>query len=252
MTAEKHAAKVARQHTVYKLKDGTRVPGVTTITGVMDKPALKAWANRLGLEGIEVGKYVDELASIGTLAHYMIECHCTGEKPALDQYSKAQIDLAENSAIKWMMWQDLVGFVPEHNELALVSETYRVGGTLDIIGRMTKRDNKRVLVDIKTCKGIYGEHKTQVAGGYGIIAREHRSTVGDIDGVIITRVGRNPDEGFEEVNISDSERIVHEQRFAICRELYAINQAIEKGSPYTPITIAYKADQFLASADCEY
>jgi hypothetical protein len=249
MTAEKHAAKVARQHTVYKLADGTRVPGVTTITGVMDKKALVKWANRIGLEGIEVDKYVDELAAIGTLAHYLIECYCTGEKPELDQYSKAQVGLAENSVIKWLYWQESTGFVPEHNELALISEVYRVGGTIDIIGRLTKQNNKRVLVDIKTCKGIYGEHKTQVAGGYGIIAREHRSEIGDIEGVIITRVGRNPDEGFEEVVITDGERIVHEQRFAICRELYAINQAIEKGAEYSPITIQYKADRFLANDD---
>ena len=41
MTAsEKTVARKARQHTVYKLLDGTRVPGTTTITGVMDKPAL--------------------------------------------------------------------------------------------------------------------------------------------------------------------------------------------------------------------
>jgi hypothetical protein len=245
MTAEKHAAKVARQHTVYKNAAGKRVPGCTTITGVMEKPALKRWANRLGLEGIEVDKYVDELASIGTLAHYLIECHCTGEKPDTEQYSKAQLDLAENSVIKWMMWQDSVGFVPEHNELALVSEMYQFGGTLDIIGRLTKRNNIRVLVDIKTCKGIYGEHKTQVAGGYGILSREHRGLVGQVDGVIITRVGRNPDEGFEEVVISDSERLIHEKRFAICRELYAINSAIEGGKEYAPIVMAFGKDNFL-------
>ena len=245
MTAEKHAAKVARRHTVYKNKIGERVPGTTTVTGVMDKPALKRWANRLGLEGIEVDKYVDELATVGTLAHYLIECHCTGEKPDTDRYSKAQLDLAENSVIKWMMWQDSVGFVPEHNELELVSEMYQFGGTLDIIGRLTKRNNVRALVDIKTCKGIYGEHKTQVAGGYGILAREHRGLIGLVDTVIITRVGRNADEGFEEVVISDSERLIHEKRFAICRELYAINSAIESGSEYNPLVMGFSRDNFL-------
>jgi hypothetical protein len=223
-----HAAKIAKTHTIYKLRDGTRVPGTTTITGVMDKPALVKWANGLGLQGLEVGKYVDELALIGTLAHYMIECHCTGEKPNLDDYSKNQIALAENSYLKWMMWQDQVGFVPEHNELILVSEVWRFGGTIDIIGRLTKRGNKRVLVDIKTCKGIYGEHKTQVAGGYKILADEHVDSIGLIDEVLITRVGRNGEEGFEEITVSSEESAVHQERFKICRKLYDINAVINK------------------------
>ncbi|MCP3681864.1 MAG: hypothetical protein GY861_04165 [bacterium] len=219
---EQHAAKKAKTHTIYKTQAGKRVPGTTTITGVMDKPALKYWANGLGLKGIEVRTYVDELALIGTLAHYMIECHCKGIEPDLDDYSKNQIDLAENSAIKFIQWQDDVGFVPEHNELKLVSETHKFGGTLDIIGTIK---GKKVLVDIKTCKGIYGEHKTQVAGGYGILANENGYKVEE---VIIIRVGRNADEGFEQINISPEECDAHEQRFLVCRELYEMNKKINK------------------------
>lgn len=220
--AEKHAAKAGRQHTPYFLKDGTRVPGCTTITGVMDKPALKAWANTLGLKGIKVNEYVDALAQIGTLAHYLIECHCKKEKPDLNDYTPNQISLAENSAIKWIMWQDQAGFVPLHNELILVSERHRFGGTLDIIGEMGGR---AVLVDIKTCKGIYGEHKTQVAGGYKLLADENGLK---IDDVIITRVGRDETEGFEQVNIGPDECELHRRRFVACRELYDLNQKCDK------------------------
>lgn len=219
---EQHAAKKAKTHTIYKTKEGRRVPGVTTITGVMDKPALKYWANGLGLKGIEVRTYVDELALIGTLAHYMIECHCKDEKPDLDDYSKNQIDLAENSAIKFIQWQDDIGFVPEHNELKLVSEEHLFGGQLDILGKIKTR---RVLVDIKTCKGIYGEHKTQVAGGYGLLAAENGY---EVDEIIIIRVGRNADEGFEQINISSEECELHKERFLICRELYESNKKVNK------------------------
>jgi hypothetical protein len=219
---EQHAAKKAKTHTIYKTISGMRVPGVTTITGVMDKPALKFWANGLGLKGIEVKSYVDELALIGTLAHYMIECHCKKEEPDLDDYSKNQIDLAENSAVKFIQWQDNVDFVPEHNELKLVSEKHLFGGTVDIIGKIKDRN---VLVDIKTCKGIYPEHKTQVAGGYGILVYENCYT---IDDVIIIRVGRNADEGFEQVNISPTEVELHQKRFLICRDLYEVNKEINR------------------------
>ena len=84
-------------------------------------------------------KYVDELATIGTLAHYMIECHCKGVEPDLGDYTKNQIALAENSYLKWMFWQDQVGFVPEHNELELISSEYRFGGTIDIIQHGIRR-----------------------------------------------------------------------------------------------------------------
>jgi hypothetical protein len=220
-TDEKHAAKSAKQHTVYRLADGTRVPGTTTITGVMDKPALVAWANGLGLRGINSREYVDELARIGTLAHYIIECSCKGVKPDYSDATPNQISLAENSAIKWLDWQKQTGFVAEHNELILVSEQHRFGGTLDIVGKI---GNKRVLVDIKTCKGIYGEHKTQVAGGYLILAREHEKTIGHIDEVIITRVGRDETEGFEQVTVGPDACDAHIRRFLICRNLYESNK----------------------------
>ncbi|MBD3393661.1 MAG: hypothetical protein GF410_16730, partial [Chitinivibrionales bacterium] len=70
---ERHAAKKGKVHTRYYNKAGKQVPGTTTITGVMNKSALVKWANGLGLRGIDVKNYVDELATIGTLAHYMIE-----------------------------------------------------------------------------------------------------------------------------------------------------------------------------------
>jgi hypothetical protein len=217
----KHAAKKARQHQVYTTKSGLKVPGVTTITGVMAKPALVNWANRIGLEGIKVTEYVDELATIGTLAHYMIECFCKGVKPDLGNYSPNQVSLAENSFIKWMYWNDQVKFQPTHNELQLVSEKHLFGGTLDIIGKI---DGRTVLVDIKTCKGIYGEHKTQVAGGYKILADENEM---NIDDVIITRVGRNEEESFEEVKVTQAEVVLHQRRFLHCLDLYHDNKEIE-------------------------
>ena len=106
MTTETCAAKVSKQHTVYKLADGTRVPGVTTITGVMDKPALVKWANGLGLKGIDSTKYVDNLAGVGSLAHDGIHCHLTGKTWDTSAYSADQINLAETCIIKWHYWAD--------------------------------------------------------------------------------------------------------------------------------------------------
>ncbi|MBA7569795.1 hypothetical protein ES708_11536 [subsurface metagenome] len=59
-------------HIIYRTRSGQSVPGVTTILSVLNKPALVPWANRMGLQGIDVAKYVDDKAAIGTLAHYLI------------------------------------------------------------------------------------------------------------------------------------------------------------------------------------
>ena len=79
--------KISKAHTIYKTSEGKRVPGATTITGLLNKPYLITWANKLGLEGVDSTKYRDEAASVGTLAHAMIQAHLEGEKLDYDEYS---------------------------------------------------------------------------------------------------------------------------------------------------------------------
>lgn len=237
MTAIDYAASKAKSHTSYYVigENGkkVRVPGVTTITGVMDKPALVKWANNLGLQGIDSTKYVDELADIGTLCHWLIEQHVKGVKIDQDMlkmhWTGSQIDLAENGYIKFMEWEDKHGFEMIGSELQLVSQNHWYGGTLDLYGVLKKDKDKRVLVDIKTSKGIFGEHKTQVAGGYGILAEENGHKC---DEIVILRVGRTPDEGFEDKWLTPSICELHRKRFMVCRELYKINNEIRKVDGY--------------------
>lgn len=74
-------------HTVYKTADGKRVPSVTTILGILNKPALLDWAWRMGCEGQDYKAVRDNAGDIGTLAHYLILCHLKGEKPETQDYS---------------------------------------------------------------------------------------------------------------------------------------------------------------------
>ena len=225
MTAsEKTAAKKAKRHTVYKLSDGTRVPGTTTITGVMDKPALVRWANNMGLQGIDTSKYTDEMATIGTLAHYMVECWLTDAEPVLDDYTPNQRTAAAvcvDKFHKWIAAQGIEKTAFALSEAALVSEKHRFGGTIDIAAVV---GGKATLIDIKTCKGIYGEHKTQVAGGYHILCEENGFMP---EQVLILRIGRDEAEGFEAVYVSPQEIELHRKRFLVCRELYDINRLIK-------------------------
>lgn len=195
VTVEKKIAKRAKAHTVYKTADGKRVPGVTTILGVINKPALVKWANGLGLQGIDSSTYVDETAKVGTLAHEMIQEYLGG--PAWDRsaYDAIQVDLAENAVIKFFEWEKQRGYEGKFNtlgiEMPLVSEDGKFGGTIDWYGEI---DGKHWLIDIKTSKGLFPEHTYQVAA-YWQLLRENGYKV---DGVRLLRVGRTEDEGFED------------------------------------------------------
>jgi len=212
-------------HTQYRTADGTRVPGVTTITGVMDKPALVRWANLQGLAGVDTTKYVDETAKIGTLAHYLVECRLLEIEPDLSDATPNQLTAAQVCFQKWLKWEEGVGIKQTDFAMAeavLVSEKHRFGGTIDIACVL---NGKSTLIDVKTCKGIYGEHKTQVAGGYSILLEDAGFAV---EQVIIVRIGREESEGFEQVNISDTEIRMHRKRFLLCRELYECNRMIDR------------------------
>lgn len=206
-----------KAHTIYKNQDGKRLPGVTTITGLMDKPALKYWANGLGLNGIDVRKYVDDMADIGTLAHQMAEDAILGNKTITDDYSKNQIDLAENCLLKFYEWLKDLKYEVIFIENQLVSEKYQYGGTCDMFLRI---DGKNILIDIKTCKAIYDEMETQVAA-YKMLIEENGNKV---DECYILRIGRSEDEGFEYRKINKID--LHEQRFINLREQYELNRQI--------------------------
>jgi len=224
------AAKKARQHTVYKNKAGKRVPGTTTITGVMDKPALKYWANQIGLMRIKIREYVDELAQAGTLAHQMIQWELEGvpyDTDLLKQYSADTISLAETSVIKFLYWRDEVGFEAIWTEKQMVSEIHQYGGMVDAYGVLTKKSDEKVIADIKTAKAVYDDMYTQVAGGYGLLCQENGYPYSR---VLIVRVGRNAAEGTDAEAKECPCPKLHEKRFLICRDLYRLNYEITKAS----------------------
>jgi len=206
-------------HQKYFTSDGFQVPGVTTVLGVLAKPALVPWANKLGLKGIEVGKYVDDKADIGTMAHGMIEAHLKGEEFDTSDYSKNQISLAENCALKFYEWLKNKDVKVLGIEMQLVSDKHRFGGTCDIYCEL---NGVPTLIDIKTAKGIYEEMHTQVAA-YKLLLEEAGKTV---DNAMILRVGRDESEGFEEANVSRIE--LHVKRFLAALEIYNINKALKE------------------------
>src|SRR3990167_5889424 len=98
--------KKVKTHTRYYDSEGVLVPGITTVIRMKNNPYLVEWSNKLGLDGYEVSKYVDGLADIGVLAHYLVECDVKSLEPDLSDYSPRQIDAARGSFNKWLVWKN--------------------------------------------------------------------------------------------------------------------------------------------------
>jgi len=178
-------------HTRYKTKDGIPVPGVTTITGQLDKPALVYWAWDLGTKGIDYKKYTDDKAEIGTLAHDMVICHLTGKEPNLSDYSQNQIDKAENALISYFAWEKGKDIEVIFAEKPLVSEEWKYGGQPDILALV---DGIITLLDLKTGKAIYPEMVYQLSAYDRLIAECEKETISEH---MILRIGRDETEGFD-------------------------------------------------------
>ena len=216
-------SKKAKAHIRYKLASGTIVPGVTTVLGLHAKPQLIKWANKLGLQGIDTSKYVDDKADIGTLAHAMITDKLIGKETDTSDYSKNQIDLAENSVLSFWEWEkdhkiEEVFFV----ERPLVSELHGFGGTLDIYAQI---NGQKEIIDLKTGSGIYDEHKWQVAT-LKVLLEENGF---DVDATRIVNIPRSEDEGFLEKVVTEKENEIGWAIFCNLLNIYNLKKASKNG-----------------------
>lgn len=149
---------------VYKLASGEIVPGCTTICNQLDKPALMNWAWECGKKGIDWKEERDTAGGIGTEVHDMVMKFWTGEAVKLE--GEIQTTCFQNF-MKWWATHKKIDLILA--EEPLVSEKYRFGGQPDFF---IKTNNKRVLCDLKTSKGIWENYWYQLAG-YDILLREH-------------------------------------------------------------------------------
>lgn len=187
-----------RSHQVYKNAAGIKVPGVTTILGMLDKPALVYWAWKLGCEGKDYKKVSGEAADIGTIAHALCECHVRNMTLDETNLPKDQLDKAQNAFIKFLDWWEREGFECVDSELQMVSERWQVGGTADIVAR--DKNGDLVLIDLKTSKAIYREYRMQVAA----YAAMYEEITGEaISRIIIVRIGKEDVGDFETREVFD-------------------------------------------------
>lgn len=157
--------------------DGAKVPGVTTVIGTLDKPALVKWAARTAAERA-VNEW-DELSAMPLTQR-------------LERIQYGARDVTREAALRGTQIHDLgdklhrgaeVDVPPEHvgpveayakfldaweiepiaSETPCANLTHGYAGTGDLWCRIGVRDNMTALVDIKTGKGVYDETGLQLS-----------------------------------------------------------------------------------------
>lgn len=220
-------SKKTKAHIRYRLQPveqfpkGEIVVGVTTVVGILNKPALVPWANKMGLKGIDVKRYVDDKADIGTLAHALIIGELTNQEVDVSDYSQQQIDAAENACLSFYEWQKKHNLRIISAEMPLVSEKYKFGGKYDIFGDI---DNIFELLDLKTGSGIWEEHYYQL-GGYLILLNENGHHPQQIR---ILNIPRSEDENFQEITLSGRMMELSKEMFLDCLSIYNRKKEVKR------------------------
>ena len=176
---------------IYRLEDGTIVPGVTTVCNQLDKPGLLDWAWRCGKEGKDWQEERDSAGDIGTNVHEMILRFLKGEEVAIVG------EVEERCFKKFFRWSR-GRLEPRLIEEPLVSERLKFGGQPDFYGII---DNALEIIDFKT--GSF-DHKNQCfyetvryqLAGYKLLLEEHGYKVKRCRGVYLPK---DSGEVYEEV-----------------------------------------------------
>jgi hypothetical protein len=155
---------------VYKLIDGTRVPGVTTILSrFKEADALIYWAWKQGRDGKDFRETKDKAAEAGTLAHTAVEAHIRGDLSFHWPEVESEVTKKAKTAFgAFLEWSKQTNLEVTHTEVSLVSERHKFGGTLDAM----LVNGKRALADWKTSGSVYPDYLCQL-GAYGLLWEEN-------------------------------------------------------------------------------
>ena len=134
--------------TVYKLKDGTRVVGVTTVIGQLmnygKQDSLMDWGQELATKSIYWKWARDQRGRVGTIAHEMIMDFLTDNNGvAVPGECEEEGEEALKIRDVFATWYKDNPFQPTSIETPMVSERFQYGGCPDMI-------TDDAVIDIKT------------------------------------------------------------------------------------------------------
>ena len=212
--------------TGYFLKDGTRVPGTTTVIGrFKESGALIAWAYKRGKDGLDLYESRDKAAELGTIVHEMVQEYVGGNDPSLiipGTLTNADRNAIDSAFEAFLEWFEAGSFTIVEQEMQLVSETYKFGGTPDAVARDSK--GRLVLIDFKTSDGVYSDHLVQL-GAYRILWNECNPDNPLTGGSHLCRFAKAHGDFAHHYfpDLSDAER-----QFILFREAYDLDKSLKK------------------------
>lgn len=214
---------MARPKEGYRLKDGTRIPGVTTIIGrFKESGGLIHWAWDLGMQGINYREMRDAAASSGTLAHEMIEAYLHKRDPegALKDQPEDLSEKARKGFRSFESWAARTKLEVVATEEALVSEVHAFGGTPDAVALV---DGKLSVADWKTANRLYPDNLLQLAAYKALWEENHPSD--KIESFDVMRFSKD-EADFVHAHfgqLDDAWRL-----FMLYREAYELDKALKK------------------------
>jgi hypothetical protein len=218
---------MARPKSGYRLADGTRVPGVTTIIGrFKESGGLIHWAWNLGMEGKDYREERDKAADAGTLAHDMIEAHILGQDPNAVEGPEDLLQKARQGYQAFRLWLEATDIEIVKTEMPLVSEEYRFGGTPDALGKLHHGDY--VLLDWKSSNRIYGDYLIQLSC-YARLCEENKIVDREIQRFHLLRVGKEYGDFHHHSWPREALQPAWES-FTLMRRLYELDKQIKKAA----------------------
>lgn len=210
-------------HQQYRAKDGTRLPGVTTILGTLAKPALLGWYAATERENVvqylrsgrplptrKDGKPLpfaemkrDKAADLGTVTHFRCSCWLTGEEAEGAGLAPDLWTESTHGLDRFTSWWTEQGFTLLESEKVLVYESgsIRYGGTADITA--TDKSLRKVLVDLKTSKASSGWPYDETFGQVAAYAMAEELVSGvPVDRIIVARIGKTPGDELQTVELT--------------------------------------------------
>lgn len=195
--------------------DGVQVPGTTTVINKRrEADGLIWWAWDLGRKGIDYRQARDGAASIGTIAHAMVEADIKELPFDRSPYEPEMLAKADEAFRAYKDWREQSRLMPVGVEIPLVSKKYRYGGCIDL---MLTDGTSLYLADVKTSNRLFYDHLIQVCGGYKILWTENFPDM-PIKGFHILRFSKNdPDFGHHYFR---GHMPAAEEMFLCCRRQY--------------------------------
>lgn len=173
--------------------DGRELDRVTSVLGVINKPALMYWYGKNGTKKCQ--EVLKSSALFGTQLHEYIELYNkTGFTPEMtDERHVCLFDKYR----KWATENDLVCV---ESELRVHSLKWGYAGTLDSLARV---NGKLEILDYKTSKDFFETYQLQLMA-YLVAVREMGLYVNEPIGRRVIRLGRDDGE-IETVSFDDAE-----------------------------------------------